>query len=767
MKLVKLSVKYPKSVIILYFIITIFFALLIPGIKTDTDPKHMLPDSSDVRVYNNKVEEEFGLHPDVIVLGIVNEKGVINEVTLSKIQKITEDIMGIEGVITRDVISLSTTDNVISDGGSIKVAPLISEVPKTKEELSRLKDSLLKNRLFTERLLSKDSKATAIYVPIEVNANGKEIADKIKTIYQVQNGDERYYLAGDPVARDTFGDEMFRQMGIFSPIAGMIMFIALWIMFRNIILVAANMGAAMISIIWAMGALIGFGIPVHIMTSMSPVFLMAIATDSVHIFNEFYFRYKETGNKKEAILDTMKAVARPLIYTDLTTVAGFASLATASIVPVKVFGLVVAFGTLIILLTSFTFIPAVLSLLNEKKISIAAGKEEMEGGYFSDLLQTIGSVSIRYNRIIAIFGAVIIIISVWGISMINVNNNMLSWFKPGSMIREADTIMNRQIGGTATAYLVASGSMEDAIKNPELLKFIEGLQKELEKSPVVGKTTSVVDLVKRINRVINNDDPAFETIPDSKEKVGQYLFLFGMSAKPRDLNNFVDYPFRQANIIIQLKTWDAFAMREVLKIAEEYKKMRPELSVTIKPAGIAYFNLIWNDEVLYGMMEGFILSCILVFFLMALSFRSLRLGLISIIPLIFTILVIYGIVGFLGKDFDMPISVLSTLSLGLATDFAVHFIGRFIERYKEDRSVERTLLWTIGRPGKGIIRNAILFALGFTVMMGSTLTPYITVGIFMAAIMLFSALITLIYLPTMMTLWGKWLFKERMVKHEQ
>jgi predicted RND superfamily exporter protein len=159
------------------------------------------------------------------------------------------------------------------------------------------------------------------------------------------------------------------------------------------------------------------------------------------------------------------------------------------------------------------------------------------------------------------------------------------------------------------------------------------------------------------------------------------------------------------------------------------------------------------------MLEGFILSSILVLFLLILDYKSLKWGIISFIPLFFTIILIYGFTGFVGKDFDMPISVLSTLSLGMAIDFAIHFVSRFKQRLKETSNIEDALLWTIARPGKGIIRNAILFAVGFSPMIFAALTPYITVGFFMMAIMILSAVTTIIYLPALIYLFQRWLIK--------
>jgi len=233
-----------------------------------------------------------------------------------------------------------------------------------------------------------------------------------------------------------------------------------------------------------------------------------------------------------------------------------------------------------------------------------------------------------------------------------------------------------------------------------------------------------------------------------------------MSAKPSDLDNVVDPSFKKANIWIQLKTWDARAMETVIKAVDEYKKAHP-IAMELKPAGIAYFNMIWNHEVLWDMVKGFILALIAVLLILALDFRSIKWAVIGYMPLLFTIVLIYGAVGFAGKDFDMPISVLSCLSLGMAVDFAIHFVSRFRQRMATtpDEDLTEALLWTAARPGKGIMRNAVLFAASFAVMLFAPLTPYITVGAFIVTMMLLSSVMTIIYLPALITLTQRWLIK--------
>src|SRR3989338_8265395 len=208
--------KHPKSMIGLVLILTLFFGMQFPKIAVDTDPKHMLPAASPVRQYNDQVERDFALHPDVIVLGMFNPDGIFNPQSLKYLKDLTNAIREIPDVISRDVDSLTTVDNVISLKGELVVKPALNDIQQSDSEFVTLRQTLLDNPLFVNRFVSPDSKATAIYIPIEPAANGKEIADKIHSLLPQTPGNDQFHLAGDPVARDTFGTEMFRQMALFS-----------------------------------------------------------------------------------------------------------------------------------------------------------------------------------------------------------------------------------------------------------------------------------------------------------------------------------------------------------------------------------------------------------------------------------------------------------------------------------------------------------------------------------------------------------------------
>jgi predicted RND superfamily exporter protein len=181
-------------------------------------------------------------------------------------------------------------------------------------------------------------------------------------------------------------------------------------------------------------------------------------------------------------------------------------------------------------------------------------------------------------------------------------------------------------------------------------------------------------------------------------------------------------------------------------------KNPPPIDVQHQWAGKSYLNVVWQDAMVSGMIDSLLSSFVVVFFIMVLLFRSIKYGILAMLPLTFTITMIYGLVGWFGKAYDMPIAVLSALTLGLSIDFAIHFLQRVRELEIEKQSLSLALQTMFQEPSRAIARNAIVIAIGFTPLLLSPLMPYITVGFFLASIMVLSALVTLVLLPAVLTL---------------
>jgi predicted RND superfamily exporter protein len=359
-KIVEKSLDHPKLIVAAFVLITLFLAFFISGIKEqiDTDPENMLSKNEAVRIFHEDMKKELSLH-DIVVVGVVDEKnpdGVFNIKTLSNIFVLADfaktlswpaenDPSNFEGVVSVDLMAPSVVDNIEqgSQPGEIRFEWLMPRPPQTKTAALAVRDKALRLPFMNGTLVSKDGKAIALYIPLTRKDLSYRVSQALKKKIAEFNGTEKYYITGLPVAEDTFGVEMFKQMAISAPLAMLIIFILMLYFFRKLSLIISPMIVAMMSVLATMGLLIGLGYTVHIMSSMIPIFIMPIAVlDSIHILSEFFDRYQQTKDRRSTVINVMDELFMPMLYTSLTSAAGFASLALAPIPPVQVFGCFVA-----------------------------------------------------------------------------------------------------------------------------------------------------------------------------------------------------------------------------------------------------------------------------------------------------------------------------------------------------------------------------------------------------------------------------------------
>ncbi len=765
-RLTELALKYPKIVMGLTVLCVVLAAFQYPKIKVDTDPENMLPDDATVRVFHHEVKEEFELY-DLIVVGIVNRKhplGVFNVQTLGHVYEITEEIKKIDGVISQQIIAPSTKDNIEQAGmGAVKFNWLMDEPPQTADEALRIRDEARDHPIFEGTVVSHDGRALALYIPIEKKDLSYEIAEKIRDIVSNYSKESEYHITGLPVAEDQFGVEMFKQMAISAPLAGLVIFLLMWIFFRSAALITAPMIVAVATVLITMGLLIGFGFPVHIMSSMIPIFLMPIAVlDSVHILSEFFDKYKQISDRRKTMVHVIEELFSPMLFTSLTSAAGFFSLSFSPIPPVQVFGVFVAIGILLAWILTITLIPAYVMLLPERIFHHFGKKENTEKSTFMDrILKTTKRITVTKTKPVLAISMIIMILSFYGISQIRVNDNPVRWFTPGHPIRVADRVLNHHFAGTYQAYLVMEAKDKEAevFIRPQMLKYVEDLQKALRQEGLAGKSMTLTDIVKKVYYELLGGDRKNSVIPDSKAAVAQCLISFENSHQPDDLWHFTTPDYSKLNIWLQLKSGDNRDMDRVSRFVDRYiEENKPPFKIKYDWAGLTYINVVWQDNMVKGMLKNFLGSFVIVLFMMLFLFRSPIKALISMVPLTVTILFIYSLLGFLGKDYDMPVAVLSALTLGLSIDFAIHFIQRSIEIHQQKGSWEDTATEMFTGPGRAILRNALVVAIGFLPLLAAPLMPYKTVGFFMFMIMAVSSVATLFILPAIISVNPKMVF---------
>lgn len=868
MKLIWLAIQNPKRVVLLTVLLSLIFAAFIPSIKIDTDPENMLAENESVRVMHNQLKDHYNMH-DIIVLGIVNEvhpDGVFNQSSLTNIYNLSQyineleldtevnpndssDIPQITGIIKRDVMGPANIDHIESLGGGVlKFDWLMSEAPKNNAEALEIRDRLMSNEMFKNTIVSEDGKAICLYVPISSKDISYEISTLLKEESAKYQGDDQFYITGLPVAEDTFGIEMFIQMAITAPLAMFCIFLLMLYFFKKLKLIWSPMIVAMVSVICTMGLLIGSGFTVHIMSSMIPIFVMPIAVlDSIHILSEFFDRYPKIKDRKKTLEVVVKELYKPMLFTSLTSAAGFASLALTPIPPVQVFGVFVAIGILIAWLMTMLFIPAYIMLMPEKSLEGFGFKGDTQDGIMSRTLNKISALSSHYPK--AILGASLLIlgISAYGISLIQINDNPVKWFSKDHDIRVADRSLNEHFGGTYMAYLsisptdkvvdinktvidiqslvntyilknqvvpdiqtqltdiideakkesqadeiystvvdgifdIADSSETDeeaeswenlagaielsslastqVFKDPKVLDYISSLEDQLVQEGAVGKINSLTKLLKKINLELHEGKDSYKKLPEELSGVGQCIISYQNSHIPERLRHCVDNDFTGLNLWMQLKSGDNKDMEKTMAAVDDFfTQNEPPISLDYNWFGLTYINVIWQQKMVAGMVKAFLGSFVVVFLMMTFLFRSIKWALLCMLPLSITIALIYGVIGFIGKDYDMPVAVLSSLALGLAIDFSIHFLVRARHYMSEGKSWKEAAVIMFGEPARAITRNIIVIAIGFLPLIFSNLVPYKTVGVLLACILALSGLVTMILLPALINTFEKGLIK--------
>ena len=847
-RVMEYSVEHPRVVFILTALLVLLSALFIPRITIDTDPENMLPASNPARVIHDEIKQRFGLS-DMIVLGIVNQKdpnGIYNPTTLQKLHSLSVAIAGIEGVVRDDLMSLQTSDNITQNGpGEISFHWMMETPPANQEEANRIAEAVARLPMLQNTLVSGDNKAAGIYIPITAKKESYRVATEIQQLLDgLEKGDDEFHITGLPVAEDTFGIEMFKQMAISAPAAGLLIFLLMLYFFRSAPLVMAPMMVAMATVIITMGALIGAGYPVHIMSSMIPIFLMPIAVvDSVHMLSEFSDRYRPGMDKKVLAKEMVNHLFQPMLFTSITSIVGFASLNTADIPPVQVFGTFVAIGITVAFVLTITLVPAYMVTLSDTTLAAMAarvhGGQENQGA-LARFLRKIPGAAVANSKMIVIGMLAIFALSGWGISKIVINDNPVNWFKKDHPIRTADRVLNAHFAGTYEAFLtleygsanhreaiekkasvilasadentklrwknlVAEHSpdgklqladlnsaisdilfeadneslgfwellanlvegqiaQESQFQRPENIAYLEKIQQALQQSGYVGKSSGLPDLLKTVNRELHTGEAKDYTIPESSNAVAQAILTYQGSHNPEDVWHMVTPDYRSSVLWIQLRSGDNRDMSKVVAHMDQWFAANPPPAGMVQHwSGLTYINVVWQDAMVSGMLGSLLSSFVIVALMMIFLFRSIAWGLIAMLPLSITIAFIYGVIGFSGKNYDMPIAVLSALTLGMSVDFAIHFIERVRDLVAQHGSWEKGLQEVFEGPVRAISRNAIVIALGFTPLLLAPLVPYQTVGFFLAAIMAISCLVTLVVLPAVIHLLRNVLFPKNTI----
>ncbi len=722
-----LNYKWLSMIIILAFSAFFIFEMK-QNTTMETDLDKYMPQDHPAFVYSDKAESWFNIN-DGIIIAVENKNGIYNAETLDTLKQLTKRFQQFDEIEKDDVTSLYNADNIVGTDDGMDVKRFYKRVPKTDEQLSALKESVRKNEMVFGRLVSENEQVTIIIAEIGDDVFTPEFYDEIlESAKQSETKDIKIYVAGRPIVEGEMALLGPADMKKMVPIVILVILIVLFLTLRSIKGTLITLGVVFLSTIWAFGLMATVGIPIYAVSTMIPVMLIAIGVaDGIHLYSHLhtFVDHHPTASKLEATKDMLKHLWKPVAMTSITTAVGFISLLTSEVFPVKYFGLFTAFGVLMAMVFSLVFLPAGIMIFGLPKAKKVKLDEDKEGHSHSKLANTFAASVIKHKYVSIIGAALIIVVSIIGMQKLWINSSFLDKFERDSDIVLTDKFINENFGGTSSLNLIldANGT-KDVFKEPVVLKLVDKMQKDVNTQlQVVGNTFSLADYINRMNKVMNADKEEFNTIPDSKNMIAQYLLLYEMSGDPENLNKVVDYDYEKLNVTFQLKKDDSKSINAALDIIQSYEDDFKDLGISLNYAGSGYKGLVFSDLILEGQIKSLILSLLIIIILLSLMFKNIKIGLISSVPIIITAAISFGIMGFLNIPLSTTTALLSSIAIGIGIDYAVHFLEQYrTNAAKSDNKMEVAQL-TMAHSGKAIIYNAVVVIAGFLVLLFSVFPP--------------------------------------------
>jgi uncharacterized protein len=743
-------------------VITAILASGLPQLRTEVTAKDLMAADSPSGRFYERAKQQFG--SDDLTLVLVQAEDVFRPDVLRAIKRLTEGSRALPGVT--GVQSLVTVRNIRAAGDSIDTELLLpSAIPDDARELADAKREALRNPILAGNLVSKDARATAVLVTTNHPENDPnydpEFAaalDRLIDLVRTESGSavDDIWQIGGPFTKATLVEFVQQDQVRLMPVAFVLLLVVLWLMFRMSHAVAIPLTTGALSIVWTMGLMGLTGYSINIITGLIPVLLICIGfTEDVHILAEYHHEYALKKNKRLALLATMDTLAVPLLVTTATTVLGFATLMTSDIRLLKEFGLFAPIGFIANFLISLVVVPAMLRVwpLPPKLADI---QHDAPAGKTHALMDRIGQFNLRHGKAVLVFALLVAIGSGFFAAKIKLDNDLLSYFREGTVLRERTLTAHEVLAGVTNFSVVVEGGSPDSIKDPALLRRIAELQDHLAAVPGIDKTLSVADFVRTMHREMNGGDPASYAIPDSSDLVAQYLLMLDGA----DLSHYVNFDYSSASITVRHNITSTYELNGVLADLRRWSDANFPKVATVTPTGESILINEASDYMVYNMVSDLVTLLLAVALVNAAMFMSIRAGLLSLIPNLVPIAVVFGVMGIFGIPLNVGTCMIAAIAIGIAVDDTVHYMARYSAELDQHHDQEKAMFATLHAEGKSILSASLALAAGFAILMWSNFVPTAYFGGLSALTMLLAIVTELTMTPILMvstrlvTLWN-------------
>ena len=746
---------YPRTIIAAVILITVLFGWKVFDLEMDPGLQSGLPRDHKI-VQSMEIMDELFSGSDILIVAVESDS-LFSTKTLKKLFSFQDSLEAIDQISR--VTSIFNQKYIVPDKNGFEIESVLLDIPQDSVGNQKLIERLDKSEMIGN-LVSEDYKTLCFIGQINSSFAYDEFEFR-KNIYELVNrfsSPEYFYVSSLPITRATVIEYMQRDMRVFTPVAIGLCIFLLMLSFRSWTGVFLPFFVVGFSIIWTFGIMGWLNMSLSFIGTLIPVMLVAIANNyGIHIISHYYeYSRSDTMSTRGQILKrTIRKVGIPILLAGITTMVSFLCLLSHSLPRAREMGALVSFGILIAFILSIILIPSVLVLVPRPHfLSKGLGMS-----YVDTILINMGKVFTRYRSLVLLLLSIVGIWLAMGIQYLKVDTNPDHYFPKSSTLRIANTKISNAFGGSTQMNILVQGEIFD----PAVLENIEILTDHIKnRHDIVTKSYSIVDVIKRMHSGFNGGDPTMEVIPDDIDLIRQYMFMYSISSDGDEfdliLDDIEDPSYTQ--ILLRLQEVQTHAIAAIVEDTEQFIEANFYDESPMELTGSATLLGVLNHMVIRGQLISLVVSVCIILLIMSIVFRSFIGGLLATFPMSASVVMMFGLMGYLNITLNITTSLLTCILVGVGVDYTVHFLWHLRDHVKDGDSLDEAITNTFRISGKGILFNGLSVVVGFSALLFSVFVPVKIFGILVMGSISFCLFGALATLPALTSLTKpKFLFK--------
>ena len=751
-----LIIKWRLAIIVACLAVAVIAGAGIRFLTFNPDTRSFFGLENPERIALDNMEKKYALSTNAVLILTPKDGDVFTPRFLALVAEATRKAW--ETPFALRVESIANFQELKADGDDLKVSSLYpSRGNITTAEAQDIKKRALANQEIVNQIISNKGDVTSLFIHLSLprkdrNAEVHQVAGFVRGLaadIARKHPDVEARVTGGVIADLAFVEAGQRDTIVLVPLMALTILAVLIFGLRSWSVTFVTSVVIGLTVIITMGVYGWGGTVLNTVTAAAPPVIMTLFfADCVHFVMSTMQQRLHGRTREQAVVETIRLQFVPTLIKTGTTVIGFLSLNFSDSPPLNQLGNIVAVGSFVGCVLTVTLIPSLLSYLPLPEFH--------EEGWTTTSLRRMAAWIVRHNRVFLFAFAALFFGSLALIPTINLNDNFVRYFDKSFEFRvNSDYLEDRLTGLHAIMYSVPSGKSE-GVTEPAYLRKLDQFAAWYRQQPHVAHVSTLAEVIRRLNKAMNNDDPAFDTIPDNKALIAQYLMLYELSLPPgADLSGLIDVGRRESMVTVRLKDVTSKSIIALSKAGQEWlRKNAPELIST--PTGLSVVYSYLSRRNIDAMMGGTAISVILVSILMGLTLRSFFHGAISLAINLAPAAVAFGVWALFGFDVNLAISVVTSITYGIVTDDTVHTMTKYRwARENEGLSAVAAAQEVLTYTGGAVILSSVALAAGFALLGFSSFNITATVGLLSALIIALAALAELLVLPGLLIMFDR------------